>query len=259
MKSVKLLGFALAILVTNALYSSQTVCSVPVLDSIPLLKIFHKESIDTVSIYDYDTNLEEVSIVKNNFPFVEVCDSIVTFDSETYTERIKITKTELSLKDYYSNDGKYRLEQIKDHVRLINKNNTIPTDTITVFDSETFEETDNFIKRVNPCYYFGWGSYNFSHLHTLTPEDFVKLFGKKIRLFNVFQNDKCQDVGSFSCRIIIVSAFGNTDVYTITNEKNFMSERLLANYTTARGIKIYVDDIVVNDEKIMDGIVLQVR
>lgn len=84
---VRLLLSLFLLSVSTSLFS----ISITQLDSFPILDVIEEVIIDTVTIFDYDTGEEKVTVVRNVGEYVAIFDTTVTFNYNTY-ERPEQTK-----------------------------------------------------------------------------------------------------------------------------------------------------------------------
>ena len=140
--------------VSTSLFSN----SVTQLDSFPELKIIEKHRIDTVTIFDYDTQEEKVTVVKNISEFVAIIDTTVTFDYNKYEETVTVRRDTISLYEYYKRYGSERCNAIEKYLKSLDlwKEGDLDTTHVSSIDKKyfltlckPFLRDNNFIKNTH--------------------------------------------------------------------------------------------------------------
>ncbi len=224
-------------------------------DTLPDLKIIKKSIIDTVAVYDNETKKERLVIVKNEAEYVEVIDTLIIFDSSTYEETVKINKFEIPLEEYYKNRGANRLNYLNDLILDDVKKKDYRIDTISLLDYDSGVFVRSVIHKINKCYTFFWGDYAFSDSHLLSHEEFKEFIFSPLKMDKTYHKE-CMDVETFSFRIILIPKGKDPRVITVSNSRNSIPSDFIPNDYIIDTTKVFIEDIKVNGEKVLNGIVL---
>ena len=240
--------------VSTSLFSN----SVTQLDSFPELKIIEKHRIDTVTIFDYDTQEEKVTVVKNISEFVAIIDTTVTFDYNKYEETVTVRRDTISLYEYYKRYGSERCNAIEKYLKSLDLWKEGDLDTTHVIDAETYVETVSVAPDRDDCYSFCWGNYCFSADHLISKATLNELLKSTINVSGLMGKDECKKVESFSCKVIFIPVGQPSISAKVRTKMNDMSRRKILNYPMMSGSRILIEDIEVNGEPLWDAIVLRI-
>ncbi len=226
-------------------------------DTIPFPKTKIISTYDTLIVFDFETYEEPVTVVRNDVEVVEIIDTVSIYDLDTKEEVIKVVKREVPINEYMKEDGKKFIKTLKSKSDAKTSESLYSKDTITIFDYETYEETVSVIERVNPCYTFFWGDRAFSTSHKIKASTAKFLMKKKIKLDKTFHKE-CDDVKSFSCRVIFVPVKKDPMVIRISSDASQSSFGDIPEDYLTPETKIFIEDIQVNDSQEYEGIVLTI-
>lgn len=255
--NLSVLSILVLLLVSN-LASAQSENSVKTQNPIPELEIVEIERIDTVSIYDPETGKEVINTVKHVMPHVVLYDTTAVFDYDKYEERVTVVKMETPLYDFYRENEDWWFPELLNHSKNINCDKSLPVDTITVFDSEDYTETSSIVRRRNMCYSFSWGNYYFSDVHDITQTQFKELLNSKVSIISN-QEEGCAKVNNYSCRIVLVPPKSDPVVYMINEAHPQIEFDKVYEYLVDTGLYVFIEEVRVNGERIMESLVLKVH
>ena len=224
-------------------------------DTIPDLKVIERESIDTTTVFDHDLGEERVIVVKNIGEYVEVIDTIVVFDASTYEETVTIRRNEIPIHDYYKKRARSRYDEYAKSLSKEMKEKNYRIDTIALMEYETGAMIKSVVHKINECYTFFWGDYAFSDSHSMSHKDFKKIINAKIRLDKTY-NKECPDVNEYSFRVVIITEDKDPKIVSVNNSRERIHPMILNEDFITDSTKLFIEDIKVNGDKILNGIVI---
>ena len=224
-------------------------------DTLPDLKVITKTTVDTVAVFDAESGEEKIVVVKNNAEYVEMIDTMVVFDASTYTEKLSIKRTEIPIQDYYKKRAENRFNKYSKALQEEMSMNNYRVDTIAFKEYNTGVMITSVVHKINDCYTFLWGDYAFSDSHRMPYTDFQKILNSSIRLDKTY-NKECTDISEFSFRVVVISEAKDPMVFSLNNSRNKISPMLLDKDYLSSSSKLFIEDIRVNGEKVLNGIVI---
>ncbi len=232
------------------------------MDTFPGLKIIERERIDTVSIFDYDTGEERITVVKGVGDFIRVVDTLNGWNPKTKERAKIIDKKEISIQEYYELYGAERCKVAENYLKElafeISKDESRKIDTLKSFNYNRFSETIKVMKTVSPCYIFKWGYYYFDGLGTMSMSTFRELVDSELNFkMHVLDSEKCEDVQDFSFRMVFLPVGQLPDVFKISSKRKRLPILKSIDYPLMSGGRILIEDIKVNGERVLDAIVLR--
>jgi len=141
------------------------------------------------------------------------------------------------------------------------------TDTISTFDTDTYKETVTFERRVieegpinvdvekisdsnvDQCYILFWNEMSLHQDRQWTVELIKESLQGEIHLASII-TDNCERVKSWSARIIVVPAVKDPQVQLVSLSDNKVSENLLNDGYLIPGTKLFFENVTVNEKEV---------
>jgi len=210
---------------------------------------------DTVTTFDSETYTETVQIVKREVDALVITDTVVVFNYDTYEENVHIVRSFTPIEEL---DSKYlnALREQSDQFK-----GDFGKDTISTLDYDTGDWTSKVVYRSNLCYGFYWGD-KFNNVDILKVKDAMSSLTSEIQVlkFNK-KSSECNPIENFKGRMVFVPEDEKIDpmVFYFSNINSKIGNNNGVEKYMIRGTKIYIEDLIVNDEIQLKGKVITIK
>ncbi|NNE25201.1 MAG: hypothetical protein HKN09_00020 [Saprospiraceae bacterium] len=131
-------------------------------------------------------------------------------------------------------------------------------DTLTVFDSDTYEEFNSVYKRTHPCYYITWGNFGLNEISNHSISEIEKKINTAIQINYEGLKNNCGKPIKYSMNVIVAAPGMNAIAFNLTETNKKLPVDKIKPYIK-KDARIYIHKIKINDKyKLNDVYALKV-